>query len=415
MFTSERNCSQYKIGRRSLALVLGLAIAASPLVAVSAAMAQDNTPFKIGVLSDMSGVVMDLSGPGTLTSIKMAVEDHGGKVLGRPIQLLEGDHLNKPDIGISFARKWYDEGVNAIFDVGITSVALGVQDLAREKNKVAIFLASASTDLTGKNCGPNTVQWTYTSYSQANGVVKQIQKDGGKKWFFLTTDYAFGVNSQRDATAMIQAGGGTVVGSAKHPFDATDFSSDLLKAQASGADVIALSTPSTLAPSIMKQADEFGIRPAQIVAPLSVTLHDVKAMGLSTAQGIYETTAFYWDQNDETRAFAKRFFERFKRMPNMIQASGYGAVTHYLKSVDAAGSDNAAAAIEKMKNTPVNDFMTKNAHIRPDGLLERDQYVLQVKTPAQSKSEWDIYTVVATVAGKDAYPAPDPKVCNLAK
>jgi branched-chain amino acid transport system substrate-binding protein len=399
--------------RRSILKAALVALATSG--GIYNASAQDGEPFRIGALSDMSGVVMDLSGPGTLTSLKMAVEDYGGKVLGRPIEVVVGDHLNKPDIGISIARKWYDEDVHAIFDVGITSVALGVQDLARQKNKVAIFLASASTDLTGKNCTENTVQWTYTSYSQAYGVVRQIQKDGGKKWFFLTTDYAFGINSQRDATAMIQAGGGTVVGSAKHPFDATDFSSDLLKAQSSGADVIALSTPSTLAPSIMKQADEFGIRPAQIVAPLSVTLHDVKAMGLQTAHGIFETTAFYWDQNDETRAFSKRFFERFKRMPNMIQASGYGAVMHYLKAVDAAGTDDTAAVLAKLKSMPVNDFMTKGAHIRPDGLLQRDQYVLQVKTPEESKSEWDLYKVVATIPGSEAYPPADPTVCKLAK
>ena len=402
-----------KITTRSA--VLGLAVAVGIVIAgTKIGSAQDGKSFKIGALSDMSGVVMDLSGPGTALSIEMAVEDYGGKVLGRPIELLKGDHLNKPDTGISIARKWYDEGVNAIFDVGITSVALGVQDLAKEKKKAAIFLASASTDLTGKNCGPNGIQWTYTSYSQANGVVREIQKDGGKKWFFLTTDYAFGINSQRDATAMIEAGGGSVVGFALHPFDATDFSSDLLKAQSSGADVIALSTPSTLAPTIMKQADEFGVRPAQIVAPLSVTLHDVKAMGLATAHGIYETTAFYWDQNDETRAFAKRFFERFHRMPNMIQASGYGAAMHYFKAVDAAGTEDAAAVIARMKETPVNDFMTKNAHIRPDGLLERDHYVLQVKSPDESQGEWDLYKIVSTIPGKEAYPAANPAVCDLA-
>lgn len=379
------------------------------------AAAEDARPFTIGALSDMSGVVMDLSGPGTVTAMKMAIEDYGGKVLGRPIELREGDHFNKPDIGIGIARKWYDEGVHAIFDVGITSVAIGVQQLAKEKNKAVIFLASASTDLTGKNCGPNGIQWTYTSYSQANGVVREIQKQGGKKWFFLTTDYAFGINSQRDATKMIEAGGGVVVGSARHPFDTTDFSSDLLKAQASGADVIALSTPSTLAPTIMKQADEFGIRPRQIVAPLSVTLHDVKAMGLPVAKGTYETTAYYWDQNDATRAFAERFKARFGRMPNMIQASGYGAVTHYLRAVDAAGTDDTAAVIAKMKATPVDDFMTHQGHIRPDGLLMRDTYVLRAKSPDASKGEWDLYDVVGTIAAADSYPPADPSVCPLDK
>ena len=392
---------------------LGRAVVAAAAIGLSLPAAAQEA-FRIGALSDMSGVVMDLSGPGTVTAIRMAVEDYGGTVLGRPIEVLVGDHLNKPDVGIGIARKWYDEGVEAIFDVGITSVALGVQKLAQEKDKAVIFLASASTDLTGKDCGPNGIQWTYTSYSQANGVVHQIQKDGGKSWFFLTTDYAFGVNSQRDATKMIEAGGSRVVGSALHPFDATDFSSDLLKAQASGADVIALSTPSTLAPTIMKQADEFGIRPAQIVAPLSVTLHDVKAMGLPVAQGIYETTAYYWDQTDETRAFAARFKEKFGRMPNMIQASGYGAVMHYLRAVEAAGTGEAKAVIARMKATPVNDFMTRDGRIRPDGLLLRDTYVLQAKAPEASTGEWDLYDVVGTIPAAQPYPAADASVCAIA-
>jgi branched-chain amino acid transport system substrate-binding protein len=244
--------------------------------------------------------------------------------------------------------------------------------------------------------------------------VRGVQRDGGKSWFFLTTDIAFGVNSERDATAMILAGGGKVIGSSRHPFETTDFSSDLLKAQASGADVIALSTTSLHAPNLVKQADEFGIRPRQIVAPLSVTLHDVKAMGLQTAQGLLETTAYYWDQNDQTRAFAKRYFERFKRMPNMIQASGYGAVMHYLNAVKAVGSDDTAAIIARMKATPINDFMTVNGRIRSDGLVMRDHYVLQVKTPMESAGDWDLYKVLATIPAQDAYPPADPKMCPLA-
>lgn len=401
------------LSRRHILATGAAAGLAAPFLAPGRLFAQGGEPLRIGILSDMSGPVMDLSGPGTATAIRMAVEDMGSTVLGRPVEIVLGDHLNKPDVGIGMARKWYDEGVAAIFDVGITSVALGVQQLARERDRAVIFLSSASTDLTGANCSPNGIQWTYTSYSQASGVVREVQKDGGKNWYFLTTDYAFGTNSQRDATGMIEAGGGTVVGSSRHPFDTTDFSSELLKAQASGADVIALSTPSTLAPNIVKQADEFGIRASQIVAPLSCTLHDIKAIGINAAQGIYESSAYYWDYNDETRAFAERYRERFNRMPNMIQASGYGAVSHYLKAVAAANSVETQAVLAKMRETPIEDFMTKGARIRPSGLVERETVVLQVKSPDESKDEWDLYNVLATVPGAQSYPAADPAVCAL--
>jgi branched-chain amino acid transport system substrate-binding protein len=382
---------------------------------LSSAVAQAPAPFKIGVLSDMSGAVVDLSGPGTALSMKMAIEDFGGKVLDRPVQLVEGDHLNKPDVGIGLARKWYDDGVNAIFDIGITSVALGVQELAKEKNKAVIFLSSASADLTGSKCSPNGIHWTYNNYSQAYGVVNHVTKQGGKSWYFLTVDYAYGQNVQRDTTAMIEKETGTVVGSTKHPFEATEFSSDLLKAQSSGAKVIGLATTTVHAANIVKQADEFGIRPNQTLAALSLTLHDTKAMGLQTAQGLVETSAYYWDQNDETRAFAKRYFERFKKMPNMIQASAYGATTHYLNAVKAAGTDDTAAVLAKMKATPINDFMTKNGSIRADGRVMRDMYVLEVKKPAESKGEWDLYKVVGEVPAQQAFAPANPSACPLVK
>ncbi len=396
--------------RRALPGLAGAALLSA--WAVSPAAAQE--PFRIGALSDMSGVVVDLSGPGTVAAMKLAVEDFGGSVLGRPIQVLEADHLNKPDVGIAAARKWYDEGVSAIFDVGITSVALGVQQLTRDKNRMAIYLSSASSDLTGKFCSPNGIHWTYNNYSQALGVTKFYNDAGEKNWYFMTVDYAYGHNVQRDTTAMIEGAGGKVLGATRHPFDVKDFSSDLLRAQGSGAGVIALATTTSHVANIVKQADEFGVRPKQKLAALSLTLHDVKGIGLQSAQGLLVTAPYYWDQTDEMRAFAKRYFERFRKMPNMVQASAYGAVTHYLNAVKAVGADDTAKVSAKMKETPVNDFMTKNGKVREDGRVVRDMYVYRVKAPAASKGEWDLYELLSTIPGEQAFQKPDP-ACPLVK
>lgn len=401
------------IARRLLAAPSAIALAVTFMV--SAASAQSPAPFRIGVLSDMSGAVAELSGQGTLTAIKMAVEDFGGTVLGRPIQVLEADHQNKNDIGIATARRWYDEGASAIFDVGITTVALGVQDLTRDKKKVAIYLSTASSDLTGKACSPYGFHWTYNNYAQALGVVRHYNQTGEKNWYFMTVDYAYGHNVQRDTTGMIEGGGGRVVGSTRHPFETVDFSSDLLKAQGSGASVIALATTTAHVANIVKQADEFGVRPKQKLAALSLTLHDVKGIGLRTAQDLLVTAPFYWDQNDETRAFARRYFDRFKKMPNMVQASAYGAAMHYLTAVKAVGEDDAAKVSERMRATPVNDFMTKNGTIRADGRVVRDMYVFRVKSPAQSRGEWDLYEQIGVIPGAEAFQKADPAACPLVK
>jgi branched-chain amino acid transport system substrate-binding protein len=391
-----------------------LAATSMPYIMKRQAFAQ-NGPFVIGQLADMSGIVVDLSGPGTTTAMKMAIEDFGGEVLGRKIQLITGDHTNKPDIGIGMARKWYDQGVNAIFDIGITTVAVGVQDLAKEKNKPVIFLSSSSTDLTGKFCSPNGIHWIYDSYSQANGAVHATQADGPKSWYFLTVDYAFGHNSQRDATKMIEAGGGKVIGSTPHPFETTDYSSDLLKAQSSGADVIGLATTTAHIANILKQAEDFGVRQNQKIAPLSLTIHDVKAVGLPIAQGINSSGPFYWDQDDESRAFSKRYFAAFGRMPNEVQASAWGAVTHYLNAVKAVGSTDTAAIMAKMKETPINDFMTKNGVIRADGRVLRPLRMLRVKSPEKSTGEWDIYEVTGEIPQDKAFAPPNPEACALVR
>ena len=377
---------------------------------------QAASPIRIGILSDMSGFVADLSGPGSVVAAKMAVEDFGGRVLNRPIELLEADHLNKPDTGLTIARQWYDSGVRAIFDIGITTVALGVQDLAREKNRIVVFNSSASSDLTGKNCSPNGIHWTYNNYSQALGAVKASLDAGGKSWYFLTIDYTYGKNVQRDTTAMVEAGGGKVVGSTTHPVNSFEFSSQLLQAQASKADVVALATTTSHAAAMIKQAEEFGLRKrGQRLAPLSLTLHDVKALGLNYAQDLFVTEPYYWDQNDQTRAFANRYRARFGKMPNFVQASVYGAVQHYLKAVAAAGTDDTGAVLAKMKSTPINDMMTKDGSIREDGRVIREGYVFRVKKPSESKNEWDLYTLASTIPAQENFQPADKAVCSLVK
>ncbi len=399
-----------RLGRRSL--LAGTAGLALPL---GRARAQAAAPLRIGVLTDLSGVMMDFSGSGTVGSVTMAVEDFGGKVGDRPIEVLKGDHLNKADVGSSIARQWYDSGVTAIFDIGSSAVALPVQTLAREKDRLVVFTSSASSDLTGVNCSPNGIHWTYNNYSQALGAVRYQSEHGAKTWYFLTIDYAYGRNVQRDTTEMIQAAGGRVLGATLHGFDTTDFSSSILAAQASKADVIALATTTAHAANLVKQADEFGVRASgQKLAPLSITLHDVKAIGLQSAQGMIETAPYYWDQNDATRAFADRYRKRTGKMPNMTQASAYGAVTHYLNAVRAAGTDSAGPVIAQMKATPINDFMTKDGHIRADGRVIRDMYILQVKAPAESTGEWDLERVVGTIPGSEAFQPPSP-ACYLNK
>ena len=398
-----------------LATLAALTFAGACLSMSIPARAQTAAPLKIAILSDMSGVVADLSGPGSVQAAKLAIEDAGGKVLGRPIQLLEGDHLNKPDTGLTIARQWYDSGVRAIFDIGLTSVALGVQNLAREKDRLVIFNSSASADLFGSACSPNGIYWTYDNYNQALGAVKAMVGAGAKTWYFITVDYTFGKNIQRDTTAMIEAAGGKVLGASTHPFSATEFSSQLLQAQASKADVIALATTTIHAAGMLKQADEFGIRAAgQKLAPLSLHINSVKAMGLKVAQDMYTTEPYYWDQNDGTRKFAQRYKERTGKMPNLIQASVYGAVAHYIKAVGAAGTDSTAAVLAKMRSTPINDFMTRNASIREDGRVMRDYYVFRIKKPSESKNEWDLYALASTIPAAQANKPVD-AACQLIK
>lgn len=401
-----------KVVRRSV--LRGVALAVTLACGISVAWAQAGKPFQIAIMSDMSGPVADMSGPGSVVAAKMAIEDFGGKVLGRPIELLQADTLNKVDTGLTLARQWYDNGVGAVFDIGIASLAIAMQDLAKEKNKIAIFTSSASAELTTKYCSPNGIQWVYNAYPMEQAVINGAMKSGGKSWYFITVDYSFGQAVQRDAEPMVAKAGGKTVGATTHPYSATDYSAQLLQAQASKADIIGLATVSFSAPGMIKQAKEYGI--TQTLAPLSFMMYDIKALGLETAQGLYVGEPYYWDRDEQSRKFAMRFKDRFKgRMPNMIQAGTYGAVLHYLKAVAEVGKDDTAAILAKMKSTPINDFMTKNGVIREDGQVLRDFYVFKVKKPSESKGEFDLYTQVGTVPAKEAFRPADKTLCPLVK
>ncbi len=396
-------------------ILRGAALAVSLACGISGAWAQATKPFQIAIMSDMSGPVADMSGPGTVVAARMAIEDFGGKVLGRPIEIVQGDTLNKVDTGLTLARQWYDNGVGAVFDIGISSLAIAMQDLAREKNKIAIFVSSASAELTTKYCSRNGIQWAYNAYPMEKAVINGVSKSSpGKNWYFITVDYSFGHSVQKDAEAMVTAEGGKTIGATTHAFSATDFSAQLLQAQASKADNIGLATVSFSAPGMIKQAKEYGV--TQRLAPLSFMMYDIKALGLEAAQGLFVGEPYYWDRDDESRKFAMRFKDRFKgKMPNFIQASMYGAVMHYLKSVTAAGNEDTSTVLAKMKSTPINDFMTKNGMIREDGQVLRDFYVFKVKKPSESKNEYDLYTQVGVLAGKDAFRPADKANCALVK
>lgn len=372
---------------------------------------------KIGVLGDQSGMMADLSGRYGVEAVKMAVEDFGGTVLGKPIEIVSADHQNKVDIGVSIARRWYEnEKVDLILDVPNSAIALAVQDLTRQMKRVVIFTSAGSADLTGKACSPNGIHWTYDTFAYATGVASGVMDDGGKSWFFITSDYAFGHSLERDAMAVVKARGGQVVGSVRHPISSADFSSFLLQAQASKAQVIGLANGSGDTVNSIKQAFEFGIMGSkQRVAALFMSIVDVRSVGLEYAQGLNLVEPFYWDQSDKSRAWSERFFKRTGRMPSMVQASNYGAAMHYLNAVKAAGTDESAAVLKKMHDTPINDFMTENGRIREDGRVMRDLYLFQVKKPSESKRDWDYYNLVRTIPAEQAFRPMDQGGCTLVK
>lgn len=392
-------------------------IAALCLATPAFAQVSDNV-VKIGVLNDQSGLYADISGPGSTLAAKMAVEDFGGKVLGVPIEVISGDHQNKPDIGNAVARRWIDnEKVDAIVDVPHSATALAVLSVTRERNKVLMLSGPAYVEFTGKECAPTTVHWTYDSYAMANGTARAVVKQGGDSGFFITGDNAGSHSQERDAMAFVQKAGGTVVGSVRHPLNTSDFSSFLLQAQQSKAKVIGLANAGGDTVNAIKQANEFGlVKSGQKLAGLLMFISDVKAVGLEQAKGLIITDAFYWDADDRTRAWSRRFMKLFDgRAPTSAQAGVYGAVTHYLKAVQAAGTDEGVAVTAKMKELPVNDFFSDNYKIRQDGRLVRDMYLLQVKSPEESKEPWDLFKILARIPGDEAYRPMSESACPLVK
>jgi branched-chain amino acid transport system substrate-binding protein len=384
----------------AVASVFGLAVAGLVVVA----QAQAPAPLKIGITEGFSGVYADLN-LGEVEAAQMAIDDFGGKVLGRPIELLSADHQTKPDVGAQIARRWYDvDGVSMITGIGTSSVALAVRKIAQEKGKIDINTGAASADLTGPACSETGAHWVYDTYALAKVTGGAIVKGGGDSWYFLTADYAFGHALERDVTAVVTAAGGKVLGGVKHPLSTQDFSSFLLQAQASKAKIIGLANAGQDTINSIKQAGEFGIvKGGQRLAGLLVFSTDVNSLTLPVAQGLVLTEAFYWDQNDETRAWTKRFRAKRDKIPSMLTAGAYSAVNHYLKAVQAAGTDEPKAVMAKMREIPVNDVMTKNGKLREDGRLVRDMYLFQVKSPEESKSKDDIYKLLATVPGDEAY------------
>jgi branched-chain amino acid transport system substrate-binding protein len=360
---------------------------------------------KIGVLTDFSSVYSDIGGMGNVEATRMAIEEFGGTMFGKPIELVSADVLNKADIAASLARKWYEnEGVDMIIDMPTSATALAGMEMSKQFEKIMIVTDAASSDITGKSCSPYTVHWTYDTYANAHTVGTAIVKNGGDSWFFITADYLFGHSIERDTGEVVRAAGGKVVGSARHPLNTADFSSFLLQAQASKAKIVGLANGGADTINAIKQASEFGIvAGGQNLAGIVMFISDIHSLGLKMAQGLIITEAYYWDLNDRTRAFGNRFFERMKRMPTMNQAATYSATLHYLNAVKAAGTKDTKPVLEKMRATPVRDAFTDNGVLREDGRMVHSMFLLQVKKPEESRYPWDYYKVLSEVPGDQAF------------
>jgi branched-chain amino acid transport system substrate-binding protein len=387
------------------------------LAGLAQAQISDNV-IKIGVLSDMSSLYTDIGGAGSIAATRLAVEDSGIEKRGYKVEIISADHQNKPDVGSQIARQWYDsDKVDVIVDVPNSGVALAVNQITRDKGKAFLVSGAASSDLTGKACSPNTIHWTYDTWMLANGTGSAIVKTGGDTWFFLTSDYAFGLALERDTEAVVLKNGGKVLGKVRHPLNTQDFSSFLLQAQASKAKIIGLANAGGDTTNSIKQAAEFGIvKGGQNLAGLLVFLTDIHALGLQSAQGLILTNTFYWDMNDQTRAFAKRFAERNKGIhPTMVHAGVYSAVIHYLKAVEALKSDDGTKVIAKMKEMPTDDPLFGKGSIRVDGRKIHPAYLVEVKKPSESKAPWDYYKIRATIPADQAFRPLKDGDCPLAK
>ena len=373
------------------------------------------TPLRVGVLTDMSGIVADSTGRGSVEAAKMAAEEMGGTVLGRPIEVRFGDHQHKPDVGSAIARQWLDEGVAAIADVPNSAVALGVQQLTRERQRIALFSAPGSTALTNAQCSPTGFAWTFDTYAIAHGTGTAVIQSGGDTWFLIVADYAFGDALQKDITAVVQQRGGTIVGSARHPLAASDYASQLLQAQSTGAKVVCACNAGADTINVLKQANEFGLTAKQRLVTTVFSISDVHAMGLAAAQGALVTEAFYWDRDDRTRAWSKRFFDRTGRMPGQYQVGTYEAVRHWLESVAAAGTDDGLTVARAMRDRPINSDWTNGARIRADGRVLRPMLLERVKAPKESSGAWDLMAVEKVIPAEDAVWPVSESGCALLK
>lgn len=381
------------------------------------AQAVSNGVVRIGVVTDMSGALSDLSGRGSVMAVRMAVEDFGGQVLGKPIDVLEMDHQNKADVASSKVREWFDvQRVDMITDLTNSAAALAAMEIANQRNRIAIVNGAGTTRITNESCNPTTVHYAWDTYAMAHGTAKAIVENGGNTWFFLTADYAFGHQIEKDVTEVVESNGGKVLGSVRHPLGATDFSSFLLTAMSSGAKIIGLANGGNDTINAIKSAREFGLDTRkQNLAGLAVFITDIHSVGLKSAQGLLLTAAFYWDRDEQTRQWSRRFFERMKKMPTAIQAANYSSTLHYLKAVKAAGTDAAPAVMAKMKSMKVNDFFAHNGTIRADGRMVHDMYLMQVKAPSESSYPWDYYKIVATIPGDQAFQPLSKSKCPLVK
>ena len=393
-------------------IAAGVALVLAPFAAT--AQVSDDV-VKIGILNDQSGVYADYGGKWSLEAAKMAVEDFGGKVLDKPIEIVSADHQNKPDVASSISRGWYDnDHVDMITELTTSSVALAVQQLSKDKKKITITDGAATSELTGKACTPYGFHWAFDTRALAVGTGGSLVENGGDTWFFLTADYAFGHALEADTAKYVTSKGGKVVGAVRHPLSTNDFSSFLLQAQGSKAKIVGLANAGLDTNNSIKAASEFGIvQGGQRLAALLFTLAEVHGLGLQAAQGLVLTEGFYWDNDDESRAFSKRFMQRTNRMPNMIQAGTYSSVMHYLKAVKAAGTDEPDAVTKKMREMPVEDFFAKKGKVLPNGRMVHDMYLFQVKTPAESKAPWDYYKKLATISGDQAFATPKDSGCPL--
>ena len=393
------------------------AVLVSSMIAGAAQAEVSNDEIRIAYLADMSGTYRDLSGPGGLEALRMAIEDFGGTVDGKKIQVFSADDLNKPDVGANTVRQWIDQSnVDMVTGMVASSVVLAAAQVVEQGGKLALISGAAASSITDEYCSPSHIHWTYDTYALANGTANAVLKDGGKSWFILTADYAFGHSMENDIKNVVETEGGSVVGTVRHPFPSSDFSSYILQAQGSGAEVIALANAGADTVNSLKTASEFGVtQSGQKLAGMVVFLNDIHAMGLDVTQGLMLTTGWYWDMNEETRAWAKRYYDRVGRMPGMVQAGIYSATLHYLNAVKETGSDDAKIVRAHMAKTPVNDMFATNGKIREDGRMVHDMYLVQVKTPAESKGEWDLYKIVSTIPGDQAFrPMAESKCTKMA-